>query len=329
MDSINTQQVKVPNLRPKGILCSGTKQSSHRRGVSFSGLSESSNNTSPIKINEITKHERAIGLNNDGHVFFRNGEYMDAIQNYQDALKLFISVHGEEHITVATTIGNIGNVYWKMGNLREAISQLENSLRILGIVSKKDGDDTLEICNTLHSVGIVYYLLGNIDKALATFTRELNSRTVLYGENSVDVARTLDAIGSVYLQKGCSSDAIEYFQDALRIKQALPNTSTNSLVISLKNLANALRVDQQYQKALSLYEEILIIQIADDSSSYFMDKDIGESFHIIGNIHMQLMQHNSAMKNFMKALERYKRYGLKKNDDAIIELKKSMMCTVN
>lgn len=238
-------------------------------------------------------------------------------------------MHGEEHITVATTIGNIGNVYWRMGNLHEAISRLENSLRIFGIVSKKDGVDTLEICNTLHSVGIVHYLLGNTDKALATFARELKSRKIACGENSLDVARTLDAMGSAYLQKGCNSKSITYFQDALNIKQALPNTSCISLVISMKNLANALRMNQQYQRALSIYEEILFMQIADTSSSYFMDKDIGESFHIIGNINVQLMQHDTAMKSFMKALEKYKKIGMKNSDNVIIELKKSMMCTVN
>lgn len=342
MDFIDIQ---VTDQKPKGVLrSSGKKKNSHRRGISlpcisFCGVNEDNNKSILPVIDEITKHEKAINLNKVGNDFFRTGNYMEAIQNYQEALKLFISVHGEEHKTVATTIGNIGNVYWKVGKLREAMTRLENSLRILRIVSMKNGrledisDETVEISNTLHSLGIVYYLLGNNDRALTTFTKALNSRKIVYGKKSVDVARTLDAIGSVYLQKGCNSDAIQHFQDALRIKQDLPSINNISLVISLKNLANATRMDKDYKKALCLHEKILMMQRSSSSSSLdpatssscFVDEDIGKTFHIIGDIYAQLKQYDNAIDCFMKAFERYKRSGFQGNDIIMAELKKSML----
>ena len=88
-------------------------------------------------INQIINHEKAFMLNKDANEYFKHGYYMDAINNYKQALKLFISLYGEEHNAVAKTIGNVGNAYWKLGKLHEATARLQYSLRILRNISKK------------------------------------------------------------------------------------------------------------------------------------------------------------------------------------------------
>ena len=120
---------------------------------------------------------------------------------------------------------------------------------------------------------------------------------------------------------------MRYFQDALYIKQSLSETSPMSLVMSMKNLANAMRMNQNYQKALSLYKEIVTMQLSDGTSSYFTDRDVGGSFHAIGNIHMQLRQNNFAVKFFVKAFQHYRISGVSKDDEIMIELKKSIKST--
>ena len=185
----------------------------------------------------------------------------------------------------------------------------------------------VEISNTLHSIGMLSHLLGDTDNAMVNFTRALKIREAIYGEISIDVARTIDEIGYTFIQKGDSLGAIKYFQDALYIKQNLPQTSLISLVTSMKNLASASRMNQDYRGALSIYEEILTVQMSDGTSSYFTDRDVVGSFHSIGDVRMQLRQDNFAVKFFIKAFQYYRISGVNKDDPIMIELKKSMMST--
>ena len=48
-------------------------------------------------INQMINHEKALNFNKVGNDYFKNGYYKDAIDSYKQALKLFISSHGEEH----------------------------------------------------------------------------------------------------------------------------------------------------------------------------------------------------------------------------------------
>ena len=310
---------------PKGIL----RNQSHRRGASMP-ISFCDQSTKKPVINQMINHEKALNFNKVGNDYFKNGYYKDAIDSYKQALKLFISSHGEEHKSVATTIGNIGNAYWKMGKLHEALARLENSLRILVIVSKKnnmlrDSTETLEICNTLHSIGIIHYLIGDSDYAISNFIRALNIYKVIHEENSTHAARTNDAMGSAYLQEGNILEAIKYFHDAVNVKQNLPDTNPLSLVMSMKNLANAAMINRDYEKALCVCEEIVTVQMSDGASSFFTGKDVGKIFHIVGSIHMQLKQHSVAKKFFKKAFQQYRTSGVTKDDPMMIELEKSMI----
>ena len=273
-----------------------------------------------------------LSLNNLGNSLFRNGDYKSAMENYLDALAIFTDIYQEEHIDIANTLGNVGNTYWRIGNMTQAAKYLEYSLHVHRLVSNAkndniDSDDTIEVANTLHSIGIVYYLQGNSDKALGVFSKALKSRENVFGYNSIDVARTLDAIGSTNIQNGSNLDAIQYFEESLIIKRALLVMNHSSIVLTMKHLANAYRSKLDYCKALNLYEEVLHAQSIDDFSCFTL-KDIGETLQVIGEIYMQRMQHSYAIPYFTNAISNYEKAGVEHDDDIMVKVTMCMNAAI-
>jgi serine phosphatase RsbU (regulator of sigma subunit)/Tfp pilus assembly protein PilF len=226
-----------------------------------------------------------IGL---GH--YMQGNYKEAIQNWEAALGIYEALEDDQ--MVANIIGNIGSIYYTTGVNDLAI---EYYLRALKIAEKLG--DSKRIGTLLLNIGSVYseqpatidtalnyYLravkigesigyedllgLGSInlgqlylkkgayDSALVHFERSLD---IVKG--NIDIAASLNDIGKIYAEKGDFETAIKYHNRALDLaqkEQAQLETARILLGLAstyMKQGKPELAI-QYYDKARAIAEEI-------------------------------------------------------------------------
>ena len=71
-------------------------------------------------------------------------------------------VLGEAHPAVATSLGNLGNVYWSQGKLDEAVASHEQSLTILTEVF---GPKHAHLGVAHYNLGLIHWQKGDLDAA--------------------------------------------------------------------------------------------------------------------------------------------------------------------
>jgi serine phosphatase RsbU (regulator of sigma subunit) len=222
--------------------------------------------------------------------YYMQGNYTEALRNWESSLKLFELLGDEPGI--ANVIGNRGSIYYTTGNNPKA---LEDYLRALPIAEKLD--DSVRIGTLLLNIGSVYseqpstrdsainyyhrslgigesigyfnlvslayinlgelYLgMENYDSSLYYFEKSL---TVV--SSSIDLSVPLNYIGKIYAEKGDYQTAIKYHQDALA--QAITENAQLEIVRVLLGLGSTYEKQgnprlaiENYGKAEGLAREI-------------------------------------------------------------------------
>ena len=101
---------------------------------------------------------------NIGAVYERQGRYEEALVQYQQALAVFLAVHGQEHPSVAASHVNIGNVYHRQGKYEEALVELKKGLDVLVTVH---GHEHLDVAASYNNMGGVYNSQGHYEQSVA------------------------------------------------------------------------------------------------------------------------------------------------------------------
>eukprot|EP00961_Rhodomonas_salina_P205123 2769046-Rhodomonas_salina.2 len=75
------------------------------------------------------------------------GEHETALANHAMVLQLKTAKHGRDHLDVAKTLGDIGQMYIEMGKPAEALLKFEEALRILEKLLGCEHDEVARILN--------------------------------------------------------------------------------------------------------------------------------------------------------------------------------------
>ena len=109
---------------------------------------------------------------------------------------------------IASSLGNIGLVYWNQGNYPKALKHYFEALEM-----NQELDDKREIAITLGNIGLVYWNQGNYSKALKHYFEALEMKQEL--DDKREIAITLGNIGIVYDEQGDHSKALKHYFEAL------------------------------------------------------------------------------------------------------------------
>ena len=187
----------------------------------------------------------AYAYKNIGLAYLVQGNYVEALQNYQLSLKIFEAIKFDEGI--ANLLGNIGVVYYYQSDNVKALDYYLRSLKIAERTGNK-----LRIMSMLNNVGAIYGLKSaTYDKALVYYLQalplceELGDKDAL-GSISVNV-------GDIYSDKGDYEKALDYFNRALKAYSSNPEGLPNAY-----NAIGKLYLKQgKYQQALDNHKRAL------------------------------------------------------------------------
>jgi tetratricopeptide (TPR) repeat protein len=182
-----------------------------------------------------------------GDAYARDGNFKKALSLYEKVLSFRVST-SDHDLAVAAALHNIGNCYFILGRIPDAISNLESSLNI----SKKiQGEGHEDVVNTMFILAKAYDVNSDFDIAITTFQRVLKTRGILSGSESIEAATVISAIGQSLLSSQRYETALNTLQLALVIFSKQTDYNLSSIQLQIGKCHSALG---HFEKALNHLE---------------------------------------------------------------------------
>jgi CHAT domain-containing protein/Tfp pilus assembly protein PilF len=219
----------------------------------------------------------------------RNGTLEDkrkSIEKYQEALGLYR--RAGDRSKEATTLTNIGAVYWSLGETQKSLEKHSEALPLRREVGDRRGE-----AQTLNKIGLVYWSLGETQKALEKLSEALRIFHRI-GDRGGEAA-TLSSIGSVYHSLGEMQKALDKFNEALPVLRAISDRRVEASTLS--NIGVVYWSLGEMQKALDKYNEALPIwrAVGDRSGEARTLNGIGLVYQSLGEMQKALDKYNETL----------------------------------
>lgn len=198
-----------------------------------------------------------------GVELFNIGEYEEALRTFRTALKTQRVSLGDEHVSIALTLGNIGSVCLKLGDLDAAEISLEESLKIKSHLSP-----TIPIADTLNNLGNVANMRGDYPKSLSYYKKALHEirqgigskceeANILFNIGRLEAQQQQWSKALVDLEEACELTRETYGPRDARLAETLDllgfvNLSIGDFDTAMISFTNALAIHRENQGPINL-----------------------------------------------------------------------------
>jgi CHAT domain-containing protein/tetratricopeptide (TPR) repeat protein len=183
------------------------------------------------------------------------GEYQQALpacQHVVDALEQKIP----EHPDFAAAVGDLGELFYHQGSLKNAESLYRRSLAIREKVLSSNHPD---IAESLNNLALLYKAQGAYAQAEPLLRRSLAILEKALGPNHPDVATSLNNLALLYQAQGAYAQAEPLYRRSLDIREKVLGPNHPDMATSLNNLAQLYRAQGDYVQAEPLLRRSLAI----------------------------------------------------------------------
>lgn len=187
-----------------------------------------------------------------GHAYNVTGDLARAKSSYEQSLDIKKICLGQDHISCANVLLEIGKLQVASNSLEEGLVTFKEVKRLHKIHYQKDN---LKNAILLIEVGSIQYRRNKLDVALKCFMEALRIRRLLIEGESTEIAETLTHLGRVYQAKGDHTAAISCYQQSLDIK--LDESKENEIK---QLLGESYLKSKDYDAAVDCLEECLSFQ---------------------------------------------------------------------
>lgn len=162
-----------------------------------------------------TSHHEVAGiLHYIGGVFHKRTDYDEAMNCYQEAIRIYHATLGPGNPTVAGTLVMVGSIHYKRRNLDSAMMFYREALRL-----NRDtyGLHHPDVAPILKSIGTILTKKGEYHEAYDVFRDVLSIKCTVFGTNHPEVASAYKSLGNVHYKLGELADAERQYRHALNI----------------------------------------------------------------------------------------------------------------
>ena len=231
-----------------------------------------------------------------GTVYYRLGEYNQAIELHRKALLIRNQINGEDHANVATIYSNLALVYATLNEYNQAKDLNEKALLIR---KKLFGEDHADVAITYNNLASVYYGLGEYNQAKELHEKALMICKKIFDEDHADVATSYNNLATVYDTLGEYNQAKELHEKALIIRKKIFHEDHAYVATSYNNLATVCDTLGEYNQAKELHEKALMIRkkIFDEDHAH-----VASSYNNLASVYHSLGEYYQAKELHEKAL---------------------------
>jgi tetratricopeptide (TPR) repeat protein/predicted Ser/Thr protein kinase len=163
------------------------------------------------------------------------GEFDTARADLRFALEIAEHRFGPDHVVVGRTLGNLGVVLARAGEVEEAERVL---VRVLALYEAALGPEHPSTATILNNLGGAVLAQGEYERARTCFERALAVRERVFGPDHADVADVLTNLGNVYLHLERPKDALAAQERAQRIVIRLHGADHPRVATSMAAIAS-------------------------------------------------------------------------------------------
>jgi len=151
-------------------------------------------------------------------------------------------------------LGNLGAAYHRLGDYRKAIGYYEKALEIDREIGDRRGEG-----NRLGNLGLAYADLGEVRKAIGYYEKALEIAREI-GDRRIE-GNQLGNLGAAYHRLGDVRQAIGYYEKALEIAREIGDRRNEgnwlaNMGQAYKELGDVDKARELWEEALRIYEEI-------------------------------------------------------------------------
>jgi tetratricopeptide (TPR) repeat protein len=236
-------------------------------------------------------------LNKIATYFIGRGEYQDAKLQLEHALRIVVSIYGENAESVADIRSNLGVVCHYLGDDTAA---LEHTAKAIEINKRQRGQSDPSIGMLMNTLGLISSAAGRSEEALARYTEANEIAEANYGPDDLRVAITLDNIGCVLIDLRRIEEALQHFKRAQRIVENAHGNEHPQLVHHLGHIANVYAIKGRLSKALAKAGRALLL-----TQKFYGDRhsSVAVARLNLGIILRDLSDFGQARKEITQALE--------------------------
>lgn len=233
--------------------------------------------------------------------YFMQGNYMEALRNWEPALELF-EQFGDDQL-VANMLSNLGSAYYTTGNSVEAI---EYSLRALKFAEEMG--DSLRIGTLLNTIGLVYSeQASTVDTARSYYLRTLEIAEAIAYKELVYVSYV--NLGEIHMEMDLLDSALYFFEKSLSILN-----SNIDISASLTYIGNIYAQNEDYPRAFQYYKDAFELAEMEDAQREKVMSLLG-----MASVYESQNNHDGAIESFKKAEIIAEEIGLNTELSAIYE----------
>jgi CHAT domain-containing protein len=179
------------------------------------------------------------------------GLYGDAEPPLKRSLAIYQKVFGQENLTVATSMSDLGLLYVYQGRGAEAEPLLKQSLAIR---EKTLGPDHPQLASAMYRVAYLYEAENRNSEAEPLLKRALAIHVKELGEESRPVGADVSLLGVVCSHEGRNSEAETYLKRAVEVVSKSIGPETREMASTLTDLAGLYQGEGKYADAEPLYK---------------------------------------------------------------------------
>ena len=192
-----------------------------------------------------------------GKVLEEQCKRMLALSNYEEAMRIFKAIHGEEHADMAEIYCTLGNLYIQLQKFDRAEPYHKEALTIRRNIY---GEKHADVGSSYNSLGLVYSGLGVEDEARKYYFKAISIAWEMYGEKHIDLAAGYCNLGLLYSDKRRYHLARRHYEKALIIAREIYGEEHPDIATIYHNLASDYRSLQMYKEAKECEEKALMIR---------------------------------------------------------------------
>ncbi len=226
-----------------------------------------------------------------GRVDIRSGDPQAALDPLNKALSLAIQFDNQEQ--KGSILQALGIAYQHLNKPEDAVRNFNQALEI----RRKIGDQR-GIAGSLGQLAQVQDAMGDSKAALASYEEAVKLERTIGDKSSL--IQTLMSLGAYYLDHGKNDQSLQYTNEALQIARDSGDQSSQATV--LLNIGVAHFNKGEFQDALTYFQQAYDIRTR-------LNQDGTEALHDLAQTNVQLGQYDTALSQYLKALEAYRAAG--------------------
>lgn len=235
-------------------------------------------------------------LNDKGEEEFNRAHYPAARRLFKEACTAAEEFDSEDP-RYATSLNNLGNVYFKEDFYPEAERALKKALAMRQEIFGKTG---LPVADSMNDLAMVYFAEDEIQQAEPLLSKAMAIRKASAGVDSLEYADSLKAMAALYNKTGRIDQAMKLLQTALSIRKEQLGASSSEVADAEISLAMDYQIKGDLNRARSLYKDAQAILVKTVGADHPM---VADSLVGLGSIAFLQNQFEQSERLFNQALK--------------------------